>query len=304
MLLNELKQKIDVIKKEKDIAIAAHSYQSPEILEVADIVGDSFSLSVEAAKIPHKTVLMCGVRFMADTVKILSPDKKVVLAAPTATCPMAEQISPDRVLEYKKNNPSSVVVCYVNTTTELKAASDVCVTSSSALKIVDSIDAEEFLFIPDKNLGGYIKEQLPNKNIVLWDGYCPVHNMVTSEECETAKANYPNLKILAHPELPAEVLTHADVIGSTAAIIEYAKTHDEDFIIGTEKTITDSLNLQNPNRNYYTLSKNLICPDMRITTLTDVYKALCDTGGEEITIPEQLQLKAKNSIDKMIELGK
>ena len=302
-MISELQKEILRLKEETGTVILAHSYQAPEILEIADHKGDSFALSVAAKDLRCDRVILCGVRFMADTVKMLSPEKTVLLPIAQATCPMAEQISPERVLEYKKSHPNAVVVAYVNTTTELKAVCDVCVTSSSALKIVEQLDASEILFIPDQNLGSYIKKQLPHKNIVLWDGYCPVHNSVTEEDCIRAKQQYPGMKILMHPELPAQVLEYGDVIGSTAAIIRYAMEHDEDCIIGTEKSISDYLSLMRPGRRYPLLSKRLMCPDMRLTTLLDVYKALTGQGGEEIQIPEDLRLKAKRSVDEMIRMG-
>ena len=302
-MLSELQKEILALKKEKNAAIVAHSYQSPEILEIADITGDSFALSVAATKLDTPTILMCGVRFMADTVKILSPEKTVLLAKEEATCPMAEQISPERVLAYKKEHPDHAVVAYVNTTTELKAVADVCVTSSSALDIVKKLPQKDILFIPDKNLGGYVKKMLPEKNITLWNGMCPIHGAITEEECLKVIEAHPEATVLMHPELPAEVLQHADVAGSTAAIINYALSHDEPCIIGTEKSICDYLSLQRPEQKFYLLSKNLICPDMRLTTLLDVKKALNGTGGQEIVLDEELRLKAKPAIDEMIRLG-
>lgn len=302
-MLSDLQQEILTLKRETDAAIVAHSYQAPEILEIADVTGDSFALSVAATKLSQPTVVMCGVGFMADTVKILSPEKKVVLASPDATCPMAEQISPERVLAYRKEHPDHAVVAYVNTTTELKAVADVCVTSSSALEIVKKLPQKDILFIPDQNLGGYVKKMLPEKNIILWDGMCPVHGKITEEECLKAIQAHPETKVLMHPELPAEVLRHADVIGSTAAIIQYALEHDEPCIIGTEKSICDYLSIKRPEMNYYLLTKNLMCPDMRITTLLDVKKALTGAGGRVIELEEELRLKAKHAIDEMIRLG-
>jgi len=302
-MLSELQKEILALKKEKNAAIVAHSYQSPEILEIADVTGDSFALSVAATKLDAPTVLMCGVGFMADTVKILSPEKTVLLAKEEATCPMAEQISPERVLEYKKEHPDHAVVAYVNTTTELKAVADVCVTSSSALEIVKKLPQKDILFIPDKNLGSYVKKMLPEKNITLWNGMCPIHGMITEEEALKVIEAHPEATVLMHPELPAEVLRHADVAGSTAAIINYALNHDEPCIIGTEKSICDYLSLQRPEQKFYLLSKNLICPDMRLTTLLDVKKALNGTGGREIVLDEELRLKAKHAIDEMIRLG-
>lgn len=302
-MIREVQDKIVALKKEKNIAILAHSYQSTDILEIADFKGDSYQLSVIAQDLDCDTIIMCGVRFMAETLKMLSPEKKVILPVKSATCPMAEQITPERVIEFKKQNPSYKVVAYINTTAELKAVCDVCVTSSSALKIVENIDSNDILFIPDRNLGSFIKKSLPHKNIVLWDGYCPVHNAVTVEDCIQAKKTYPNAKLLMHPELPKEVLAYADVIGSTSAIINYALENDHECIIGTEKSIADYLNLIKPTGKFYQLSKKLMCPDMRITTITDVYKAMLGETGEEIILDEQLRLNAKKPIDEMISLG-
>jgi len=240
---------------------------------------------------------------MAKTIKMLSPEKKVILPVSIATCPMAEQISPERVIAFKKQNPNYKVVAYINTTSELKAVCDVCVTSSSALKIVDSLPEKDILFIPDKNLGGYIKKQLPHKNILLWEGFCPIHNAVTVRNCIDAKKAHPNAKFLMHPELPEEILAYADMIGSTSAIINYAIEHDEECVIGTEKSIADYLSLMKPEGKFYQLSKKLMCPNMRITTLSDVYRALTGDGGEEIILEEQLRLDAKKPIDEMIRLG-
>ncbi len=274
-MIREVQDSILKLKKEKNIAILAHSYQSTDILEIADFRGDSYQLSVIAQTLDCDTIIMCGVRFMAETL----------------------------VLEFKKQNPPYKVVAYINTTAELKAVCDVCVTSSSALKIVGNLDTNDILFIPDKNLGSYIKEQLPHKNIVLWDGCCPIHDSITVEECLEAKKRYPNAKVLMHPELPKEILAFADLVGSTSAIINYALEHDDECIIGTEKSIADYLSLVKPEGKFHPLSKNLMCPDMRITTITDVYKAMLGAGGEEIILDEQLRLDAKKPIDEMIRLG-
>lgn len=308
-MLRDLQDKILKIKKEKDIIILAHTYQSPDILEIADYKGDSFQLSLLSKELNNDTVLMCGVRFMADTVKILSPEKKVILPVSEATCPMAEQFTVDRVLKYREQNPTHKVVAYINTTTELKAVCDVCVTSSSAVKIVSAMEGEDILFIPDYNLGTYVKKALKennvtDKNIILWKGMCPIHSAVTVKDCEYMKKKYPNAKMVMHPELTPEVLKYADFIGSTSAIINYALNIDEECIIGTEKSVADYLNVIKPDGKFIILSKKLMCPNMRITTLTDVYNALTGEDGEEIILDEELRLAAKRPIDEMIRLGK
>lgn len=301
-MIRELQDKIIQMKKERDCVILAHSYQAPEILEIADHKGDSYMLSVVAQKLDCNTIIMCGVRFMAETLKIMSPQKRVILPVSEATCPMAEQISPARISEFKAQNPSFKVVAYINTTAELKAVCDVCVTSSSALKIVSSMPETDILFVPDKNLGRYIADQLPDKNIIVWEGCCPVHDAVTVEDCINAKALHPGAKILMHPELPRDVLAYADVIGSTSAIIDYAMETDDECIIGTEKSIADFLSIKKPQGRFYQLSKKLMCPDMRITTLFDV--AMAFERGVDIEMDESLRLAAKKSIDEMIRLSK
>lgn len=302
-MLRDLQDEIIKLKQEKQAVILAHSYQSADILEIADYIGDSYQLSVVAKDLQQSTVIMCGVRFMAETVKMLSPEKTVILPVKQATCPMAEQISPEQVISFKQAHPEFKVVAYINTTTALKAVCDVCVTSSSALKIVKAIPEQNILFIPDKNLGTYVQKMIPEKHIIVWDGYCPVHNAITVEDCKAAKQLYPDAKILMHPELPAEVLAYADVIGSTAAIIDYAMNSSEPCVIGTEKSIADYLNLVRPETRFYQLSKKLICPDMRITTLSDVYHALTGKGGERIELEKNIMQNARKTIDEMIRLG-
>lgn len=217
---------------------------------------------------------------------------------------MAEQISPEQVTAFKQQHPDYKVVAYINTTSQLKAVCDVCVTSSSALTIIRNIPEKNILFIPDKNLGSYIKQKCPEKNILLWNGYCPVHNAVTIEECETAKQKYPNAKILMHPELPQKVLAYADVVGSTKEILDAANSEDGPCVIGTEKSISDWLKFSHPDRQFYLLSKHLICPDMRITTLMDILHTLEGFAGEEILLDESLRQAAKHPIDEMLRLSR
>lgn len=302
-MLKDLQESILSLKKERNAVILAHSYQSPEIQEIADFTGDSFALSVKAKDIDADTVLLCGVRFMADTVKILNPHKTVLLPNPTASCPMAHQIDPLRVKQYKQEHPDCCVVAYVNTSTQLKAQCDVCVTSSSAPKIVSRIPNDHVLFIPDCNLGSWVQKLLPHKRLTLWEGHCPVHNQVTAEDCMRIKALYPDVKLAVHPECPPEVTEQADLVGSTAEILQYASSREDDIIVGTEKTIADWLSLQFPKRRFPLLSKKLICHDMRVTTLSDVYRTLEGLGGEEIVLEESLRLAAKRPIDAMIELN-
>lgn len=304
MALKDIQEEILKLKKEKDICILAHCYQSPDILEVADFVGDSFALSVSASKVTNKTVIMCGVRFMAETVKILSPDKKVILANGDAGCPMAEMMDKELIEQVKEQYPDYTVVAYINTTSELKTVCDVCVTSSSALKICKSLDTDKILFIPDKNLGSYIAKQLPEKEFKLLSGGCPTHARMGISEVKKAKAAHPEALFLVHPECVPEVIAEADYVGSTTGIMNYAKESDaKEFIIGTESSIVSHLQLACPDKMFYPLSKDLVCHNMKLTTIIDVLNSVKGIGGEEIELDEEVRLGAKRCIDKMIELG-
>lgn len=304
MALKDIQEEILKLKKEKDICILAHCYQSPDILEVADFVGDSFALSVSASKVTNKTVIMCGVRFMAETVKILSPDKKVILANGDAGCPMAEMMDKELIEQVKEQYPDYTVVAYINTTSELKTVCDVCVTSSSALKICKSLDTDKILFIPDKNLGSYIAKQLPEKEFKLLSGGCPTHARMGISDVKKAKAAHPEALFLVHPECVPEVVAEADYVGSTTGIMNYAKESDaKEFIIGTESSIVSHLQLACPDKMFYPLSKDLVCHNMKLTTIVDVLNSVKGIGGEKIELDEDVRLGAKRCIDKMIELG-
>lgn len=304
MNICELQQEIIRMKKENDVCILAHSYQAKEIVEVADFTGDSFQLSLMATKASNKNVVMCGVRFMAETVKLLSPEKKVYLANPTAGCPMAEQMDRELIESVKKEYPDYAVVAYINTTSELKTVCDVCVTSSSAVKIVKKLPEKNILFIPDCNLGDYVAKQIPEKNFKLLQGGCPTHARISAEEARKAKEFHPDAELLVHPECRPAVTALADFVGSTAAIMSYAEKSDKkEFIIGTEISITEHLSYQCPDKRFYNLSKDLICSNMKATTLVDVYHAVRGDGGEEIILDDDIMIKARKCIDKMIELG-
>lgn len=304
MGIKELQEEILRLKKEKDVCILAHAYQAREITEIADFTGDSYGLSVEASKAPQKTVIMCGVRFMAETVKILSPEKTVYLANPLAGCPMADQMDKEMISAVKESFPDYTVVCYINTSSELKTVCDVCVTSSSAVKIVSKLPNKNILFIPDKNLGAFVAKQLPEKNFKLLQGGCPTHVRAGKRELEKAKAAHPNALILSHPECLPEVTERSDFVGSTTAIIDYAEKSDaKEFIIGTELSILEQLQYECPEKNFYPLSIDLVCHNMKITTLTDVLGCLKGSGGEIIELSDEIRTKAKKCIDRMIELG-
>lgn len=291
-------------KAQTDTVILAHTYQPPEIIALADITGDSFALAKAAAKLPQKRVIMCGVRFMAESVKILAPEKEVILPAPDAGCGMAKMITPEDILAWKQEHPDACVCAYINTTAAVKAVCDVCVTSSSALKIVSKLDAEEILFLPDRNLGGWIAALLPDKKITLWNGYCPVHDNLTEEQVLAAKAEHPDALLAVHPECREEVVKHADMAGSTAEIIDYALKADKPVIIGTERGVADTLTKQYPDKQFYYLCpETLTCPDMKYITPALLLAAVNGEQGEKITLDEELRLAAKKSIDRMLELG-
>lgn len=300
----ELQDEILRLKKEKNICILVHAYQSHDIWEVADYVGDSYGLSVEAAKTDADTVIMCGVRFMAETVKMLSPEKKVLLSSPVAGCPMAEQYTSGDVRELKKEYPGYAVVAYINTTSDMKTEADVCVTSSSALQIVRNMEENDILFLPDPNLGAWVRDNCPEKNLVLVNGGCPVHQRVTADVARRMKAGHPGAELLVHPECLPEVTALADYAGSTTGIMKYAKESDaKEFIIGTESSIVQHLQFECPDKTFYPLSSSLICQDMKMTTLGDVYRCCLGTGGDEILMSDELIAAARKPIDRMIELG-
>lgn len=303
-MIKDLQQKIIELKKQKDVCILAHSYMSEDVCEVADFVGDSYALAVKAKTAPQKQVIMCGVRFMAETVKMLSPSKRVILSNPQAGCPMAEQMDREVIAEVKKMYPDYAVVAYINTTAELKTIADYCVTSSSAVKICRAIPEKNILFIPDINLGSYVKKQIPEKNFKLLSGGCPTHAKIERSDVLEAKKLHPSALLLVHPECRPEVTEFADFVGSTSGIMDYALNSDKnEFIIGTENSIVQHLQFKKPDKKFYPLSKNLICPNMKLTTLPDVFACLTGEGGEEIFMDEDTRVSAVKCIERMIALG-
>lgn len=303
-MLKDIAEKINRLKRERDVCILAHCYQSEDILEIADHVGDSFGLAEKAAQAKQSTVVMCGVRFMAETVKLLSPEKRVLLPKAEAGCPMAEQLDPEMLTQLKEMYKGYAVAAYINTTAELKALCNVCVTSSSAVKIIKKMEADKILFIPDINLGSYIKQQVPEKEIMLISGGCPTHARISRAEAEKAKAAHPNAKLLVHPECVPAVVELADFVGSTTEIMSYAKKSDSrEFIIGTENSIVQHLGVACPEKLFFPLSKDCVCHNMKLTTITDVLHAIEGTDGEEIVIAPELAEKARRPIDEMLRLG-
>lgn len=306
-MIKEVQEKIRKLKKEKDVCILAHAYQNRDIAEIADFTGDSFQLIKYSQSVQNKNILLCGVKFMAETVKILSPEKKVYISNISAACPMAEQITPELITQMRNVEPERTVVAYINTTAAIKAVSDVCVTSSTAVKIVKNIPNDKILFIPDSNLGDYVKKSLPQKDIRLVHGGCPVHTAVSVDDVKKTKALYPDALLLVHPECIPEVVELADYVGSTSGIINFAKQSErKSFIISTEISIKDTLQHECPEKHFVSLSKKLVCPDMKLTTLGDVLCVLEDIGNSdfyEMNIADDIMKKALNCIEKMQELS-
>ena len=304
-MIKDVQEQILKLKQENDVCILAHSYQAAEIIEIADIVGDSFQLSRAAQGVPQKNILMCGVHFMAETAKMLSPEKHVYLANQLAGCPMAEQMEADLISLLKEREPDRTVVAYINTTASLKAVCDVCVTSSSAVKIVKNIENDKILFIPDCNLGAFVQKQVPEKDIKLLQGGCPVHASVTAADLKKAKELHPNALVLVHPECVPAVVEQADYVGSTSGIMDFAKRSDaQEFIIGTEVSIAEHLQYACPEKDFYILSKKIMCPNMKLTTLMDVYKAVKDPSKAfEIQMTAEEIAASRKCIDEMLRLG-
>lgn len=303
-MIKDIQEKILKLKKEKNACILAHCYQSHDILEIADFTGDSFGLAVKAAKTDCENVIMCGVRFMAEICKILSPEKKVYLPKSEAGCPMADQLDPDMLIQLKERYPDYKVVAYINTTAQLKTLCDVCVTSSSAVKIIKNMDADKILFIPDCNLGSYIQKMVPEKQFKLISGGCPTHARLTVRDIQLARAAHPGAPVLVHPECQPAVVEAADFAGSTTEIMKYAiDSKEKSFIIGTENSIVQHLSIDCPDKMFYALSKDCVCHNMKITNITDVLHCLEGTDGEEIVLDDDVITKAKVCIDEMLRLG-
>ncbi|MBO4878507.1 MAG: quinolinate synthase NadA [Ruminococcus sp.] len=307
MTVRELQDKILKLKKETNTAILAHSYQAREIVEIADFTGDSYKLSVDATKTDADNIIFCGVHFMAETAKMLSPQKRVFLANREAGCPMAEQMDRELISQLREAEPDRTVVAYINTTASLKTVCDVCVTSSSALRIVKALDADKLLFIPDCNLGSWVKAQCPEKDIKLLNGGCPTHAAITAKEALAAKEAHPGALFLVHPECVPAVVELADYVGSTSGIMDFAKKSDaKEFIIGTETSISEHLQYDCPDKKFWPVTKNIVCRNMKLTTLPDVYNTLAgmDNGEAfEILMDDELIASARRCIDEMIRLG-
>lgn len=301
--MNELIEKINKLKKEKNAVILAHCYQNVEIDEVADYVGDSLYLSQMAAKTNADIIIFAGVYFMAQTAKILNPSRKVLLPRLESGCRMADMITLDQLREFKSKYPKMPTVCYINSTAEVKSECDICCTSSNAVKIVDSLKADEILFLPDTYLGKWVESQLGNVKVNTYTGFCPTHVQIRPNDVTEARKKYPNALVLAHPECHQSVVAIADYVGSTTGIMKFAAQSDKkEFIIATEKGVVDRLKRDYPEKEFYLIKDSVICPNMKWHTLTDIYNAL-DREEHEITVDTEIASKALKCIDRMLEVS-
>ena len=303
MRLSVLQKEIRQLLKEKNAVLLAHYYQRAEIQEIADILGDSLALSMEAARTDAEVLVFAGVHFMAESASILSPDKTVLLPKPDAGCPLADMITPEKLLTARKNHPHAAVVTYINSSAAIKAMSDICCTSANAVKIVNSLrDAKEILMVPDGNLACYVAG-LTDKKIIPWDGYCPVHHHLTAEDVLKRKEKYSRATFAAHPECRPEVLALADYVGSTTGIIRYAGQEGfKEMLVGTEQGVFYQLKKQNPGKTFIPISDQMICADMKKITLKDILAAI--TGMKTVVkVPEEVRISAKKALDRMLAIS-
>ena len=296
-----LQQQIQELKKKRQAMILAHNYQNPEIQDVADLVGDSLDLSIKATKTDAKTIIFCGVDFMAEAAKILNPEKTVILPDKTANCPMAEMVDAESLGWLIKEHPDAEVVAYINTTADVKALADICCTSANGVKIVKSRTTKKIIFVPDRKLGLYIQKQAPEKEMILWPGVCRTHHDIRKEDIVLLKKKHPHAEILVHPECQPEIIELADYAFSTNGMVTHAKTSPiKEFIIGTEKGLCYRLEKENPGKKFYPVP-TAICPNMKKTTLEKVLKSM-ETLEPKINLSDEIMQKARVPLQRMMEI--
>lgn len=298
-----MKDRIAKLKEEKRAIILAHNYQPPDIQDVADLTGDSLELSRQAASTKAEVILFCGVAFMAETAAILNPDKIVILPRVDAGCPMADMITPENVIDIKREHPDVPIVTYVNSTAAVKAESTVCCTSANSIRIVESFSKAHSVYMaPDQNLAKYTARHT-QKEVLYWHGYCPIHHDLSAQQVRERKAQYPEAMFLAHPECRPEVLDLADVIQSTSGMLRYVtESSHGSFIIGTEEGILYPMRRQNPDKHFIPASESLICPDMKKTSLDDVVRSL-ESLRPRITVPEEIRVRALSAVERMLAVS-
>ncbi len=295
-----LKQQIKQLAADKDALLIAHNYERDEIQEIADITGDSLALSIEAKNTEKQVIVFCGVHFMAESAATLAPDKTVLLPRADAGCPMADMVTAEGLRKLKQQHPDATVVTYVNSSAAVKAESDICCTSSNAVSVARSVEAKKLLLVPDRNLGRYIASQVPDKECICWEGYCPTHDQLKVAEIEQAKAAHPDALFMVHPECQPEILQLADHICSTSGMYEFAaQSPAKTFIVGTENGILWRLRKENPDKQFIMPSRTLVCPDMKLTRLEDVLHCL-ENMEPRITVAEDIRIKARQALDKML----
>ena len=299
----ELTEKILSLKKKRNAVILVHNYQLGEIQDIADFMGDSLGLSQNAAKTDAEVIVFCGVHFMAETASILCPDKVVLLPDINAGCPMADMITAEELRKKKGEFPNATVVCYVNSSAEVKAESDVCCTSANAVEVVESVDAQEILFIPDQYLGHYASTKT-DKKIILWPGFCPTHVRILPEHITQMRKEYPQAKVVVHPECRPDVIALADEVLSTGGMRRFARETDaREIIVGTEIGILHRLRKENPGKKFIPATEQAVCPQMKLITLEKVLWSL-EEMAPEVKVPEEIRLRAKSAVDKMLEVGR
>jgi quinolinate synthase len=301
-MTEQLIKQIEKLKAERHAVILAHNYQAGEIQDLADFTGDSLGLSVQASRTDADVIVFCGVRFMAETAAILSPDKTVLLPEKTAGCPMADMIDAEQLRQLKRKYPDALVVCYVNSSAEVKAESDYCCTSANAVEIVNSLpEDKQIIFVPDQHLGQFVAERT-GRQLILWPGYCTTHVLITVDDIKKARARYPDAIVMAHPECTEPVKEISDELLSTGQMLKFAaKSKAKRFIIATEKGIIHTLNKQNPEAEFYPASERAICPNMKKITIDKVIASL-EKMQYKITVVETIRAKAKKALDRMVEI--
>ncbi len=298
----EIVNKIRSLKRERKAVIMVHNYQLGEIQDIADFVGDSLELSQQAARTDARVIVFCGVHFMAETASILCPDKTVLLPDMNAGCPMANMVTAEQLKQRKKELPDAAVVCYVNTTAEVKAESDICCTSANAVRVVERLNEKKILFVPDKYLGHYISTKV-NKQFFFWPGFCPTHTRIMPQYILELKKNYPKARVVVHPECRSEVIALADEVLSTGGMCRYARRDDvNQMIVGTEIGIIYRLRRENPGKMFIPVSEQAICPNMKLITLEKVLRCL-EEMTPEVKVAEDIRLKAKKAVDRMLEVA-
>ncbi|MEV2907787.1 quinolinate synthase NadA [Paenibacillus larvae] len=297
----ELKERIKQLKKERNAIILAHYYQRDEIQDIADFRGDSFLLAQKAAETDADIIVFCGVHFMGESAKILAPDKKVIIPDERAGCPMADMVNVEGLKELKRKHPHATVVAYINTSADVKAETDICCTSANAVKVIESVETGEIIWVPDKNLGNYVSK-FTNKNMIIWEGYCNTHDMLMVKDVEDMKAKHPNAQFVVHPECRPEVVAMGDFVGSTTAIIKYCRESGcQEFIVGTEDGTGYQLRLDSPHKTFHFATKYLVCPNMKVNNLKKVARCL-ETMQPEVFVPAHIADQARLSLERMLQV--